>query len=384
MSPGSPGRNGAGHRPDAVVIGAGVVGAAVARALAADGMRVTVLESGFCGGGTTAAGMGHVVVMDDSPAQLALTARSRSLLLELQPQVPPACEFDRCGTLWIAAGESEMAAVHQRHDLMARSGVRSEVLDERSLSDAEPELRRGLPGALLVPDDVVLYPPAFARWLLQDQAHRVDLRCGVRTTGIGPGAVMTEQGRIECGIVVNAAGTHAPVLSPGLPVVPRKGHLVVTDRHPGFCRHQLVELGYLQSAHTMTDASVAFNVQPRSTGQLLIGSSRELVGWDTSVNRAVVAAMLARAAEYLPGIGTLSALRVWTGFRPATLDKLPLIGAWPDVRGLWVAAGHEGLGITTALATAELLTDLIAGRLPALDPRPFSPVRTLEPAAVTA
>jgi D-hydroxyproline dehydrogenase subunit beta len=125
----------------------------------------------------------------------------------------------------------------------------------------------------------------------------------------------------------------------------------------------------------MEDASVAFNVQPRSTGQILIGSSRELVGWDPALNRAVLAAMLQRAGEFLPRIGSLSALRVWTGFRPATMDKLPLIGRWPQVDGLWVATGHEGLGVTTALATAELLADLVAGRQPALDPGPYSAVR---------
>jgi glycine/D-amino acid oxidase-like deaminating enzyme len=373
-----------GQRADAVVVGAGVVGAAVARALAADGMRVMVLETGFAGGGTTSAGMGHVVVMDGSPAQLALTIRSRTLLLDLGDRLGAACEFDRCGTLWIAGSDAQIEEVHQRHWLMRKHGVASEVLDGAALADAEPELRRGLAGALRVADDVVLYPPGLARWLLDDAGARVELRCGQRVTAIGHRAVVARGERIECDIVVNAAGAHAPLLTPGLPVIPRKGHLVVTDRHPGFCRHQLVELDYLRSAHTMADASVAFNVQPRSTGQLLIGSSRELVGWDGSVNRTLLAAMLARAAEYLPGVGRLSAIRVWTGFRPATVDKLPLIGPWPEVQGLWVAAGHEGLGVTTALATAELLADLMAGRTPALDPLPFAPGRALEAAAPDA
>jgi glycine/D-amino acid oxidase-like deaminating enzyme len=138
-------------------------------------------------------------------------------------------------------------------------------------------------------------------------------------------------------------------------------------------RHQLLELGYLVSAHAMSAESVAFNVQPRSNGQLLIGSSRELVGWDAGVNPAVLQHMLARAAWFLPAIDGVAALRVWTGFRPATADKLPLIG--PLEKGPWVAAGHEGLGITTALATGELVADLLAGRTPALDPAPFAPTR---------
>jgi glycine/D-amino acid oxidase-like deaminating enzyme len=374
-----------GERPDAVVVGAGVVGAAVARALVKEGMRVEVLEAAFPGSGATAAGMGHVVVMDDSPAQLALTARSRALLLELAGRVPASCELDRCGTLWIAEDAEQLAAVRAKHALLAANGVASAVLDAAALARAEPGLRRGLAGALRVPDDLVVYPPAFARWLLDAQSGpRLRLRRGVEAGGLEPRAVMTTAGRIEADVVVNAAGAHAVRLTPQLPITPRKGHLVVTDRHPGFCRHQLVELGYLKSAHTMTAESVAFNVQPRRTGQLLIGSSRELVGWDAAVNHRLLQQMLKRAVEFLPGLANLSALRVWTGFRPATEDRLPLIGRWEPIDGLWIAAGHEGLGITTALGTAELLRDLILGRAPTLDPAPYAAVRGVGAATTVA
>ena len=85
--------------------------------------------------------------------------------------------------------------------------------------------------------------------------------------------------------------------------------------------------------------------------------------------------MLARAIDFLPGLGRITAIRTWTGFRPATPDKLPLIGRWPATPGLWIAAGHEGLGITTSLGTAALLADLILGRTPAIDAAPFDPSR---------
>jgi glycine/D-amino acid oxidase-like deaminating enzyme len=99
------------------------------------------------------------------------------------------------------------------------------------------------------------------------------------------------------------------------------------------------------------------------------------VGWDKSVNRDVVSAMIERAVEYMPRLAALSVLRVWTGFRPATRDNLPFIGRWEPIDGLWIAAGHEGLGITTSLATGELLADLIVSRQPTLDPGPFDPMR---------
>jgi glycine/D-amino acid oxidase-like deaminating enzyme len=178
--------------------------------------------------------------------------------------------------------------------------------------------------------------------------------------------------------VVNAAGAQVARLTPQIPIEPRKGHLVITDRYPGFCHHQLVELGYLKSAHSMTSESVAFNVQPRRTGQLLIGSSRELVGWDRAIDPRIVGRMLARASEYLPGLADLDALRVWVGFRPAIADHLPLIGRWPLTERLWIAAGHEGLGITMALATGRILADQMTGRASPIDTEPFQPSRVLK------
>ena len=128
--------------------------------------------------------------------------------------------------------------------------------------------------------------------------------------------------RLSAGIAVNATGAWAPELTPGIEVRKRKGHLVITDRYPGWVRHQLVELGYLKSAHSISTDSVAFNVQPRKTGQLLIGSSRQYGAEHSSVDTHMLVRMLQRAREYMPGLAGLSAIRTWTGFRAATPDKL--------------------------------------------------------------
>lgn len=365
-------------RPDVLVIGAGIVGAACAYALARDGLRVTVLEQAFPGGGTTAAGMGHVVVMDDSEAQFALTAWSRRLLDALLPELPATAEFQRAGTLWVAEDDAQLDAARAKLGYYLERGVRAELLDAAALREAEPKLRPGLAGGLRVPDDAVVYPPTVARWLLAEAERRgAAVRRGATVRRIEAHGVVTDEGVQSAGHVVNAAGAAAPALTPGLPVVPRKGHLVITERTPGFCRHQMVELGYLRSAHTLTAASVAFNVQPRATGQLLIGSSRELVGWDASINREVLGQMLRRAIAFMPSLSAIPAARTWTGFRPATPDKLPLVGRWPAVPGLWIAAGHEGLGITTALGTGMLLADLLLGRPSPIDAGAFAPGRAM-------
>jgi glycine/D-amino acid oxidase-like deaminating enzyme len=364
--------------PDAIVVGAGIVGAACAAALARDGWRVTVLDRSFAAAGTTSVGMGHIVVMDDTPEQLALTAYSAQLWRDLRPQLDARSEFDACGTLWIAEDESQRAALEEKRTIYRAARVAADVIDGPELRESEPNLRDDLLGALLVPDDAVIYPPGATIQLLElARRNGAIVREGVEVREVIANGVRLPGETLHADVVINAAGAAAPALTSGLPILPRKGHLAITDRYPGLCRHQIVELGYLTSAHAMTSESVAFNVQPRSTGQILIGSSRELVGWDATLNHAVLGRMLARATELMPALRDVSIIRSWTGFRPATPDKLPLIGRWEPMPGVWIAGGHEGLGITMSLATAELIADEIAGRAPQIDAAPFSPMRVL-------
>ena len=363
---------------DAVVLGAGIVGAACALECALGGMRVAVVDQDTVGGGATAAGMGHIVAMDDSEAQFALTSYSQSLWNALAPELPASVEYNRCGTIWVAADQEEMAEVHRKLDFYSARGIAAEVLDEAALGEAEPNLRRPLAGGLRVPLDAVMYPPCAAAYLLE-KAHKqksgVELMLGRTATWASQGRVILQDGaEIQSPIIINATGALAPALAPGIAVRKRKGHLIITDRYPGFLQHQLVELGYLKSAHSSDSDSVAFNVQPRQTGQILIGSSRQYDTEDSGVDRDIVASMIERAAMYMPQIASLSALRVWSGFRAATPDKLPLIGPTEDP-SVFLATGHEGLGITTSLATGRLLADHLLRRPSAIALKPYLPSR---------
>ncbi len=365
--------------PDVLIVGAGVVGSATALALAEAGTSVMLVDAGFPGGGSSGAAMGHVVVMDDSSGQFALCAHSRHRWNAAAPTLPADAEYDQCGTLWIAASGVELVAARDKESAYRAAGVAAELLESEALHEAEPRLSPDLPGALRVPDDGVCYPPAVARfWAGSAENRGAVMRFGAGVASIAEHEVVFADGsRQAAGAIVVASGVHAPRLVPGLPIVPRKGHLVITDRRPGWVRHQMVELGYLHSAHTFGGASVAFNVQPRRTGQLLIGSSRELVGFDASVNHSLLATMLDRAIDFVPALRDARAVRTWTGFRPATPDKLPLIGRWPAVPDLWIAAGHEGLGITMAPGTADLITAGLLGTTPPCDPEPFRPDRAM-------
>jgi len=342
------------------------------------GLRVAVVDADVVGSGATAAGMGHIVVMDDSDAQFALTNYSQRLWRQLRPELPDNVEYEQSGTIWVAADDEEMAEVFRKRDYYQKRKVAAEVLDARLLKEAEPNLRDGLAGGLLVPEDAVVYPPCAARFLInRAQKRGAKLRLGASVTQIMEKGIHVSDGQeIEADIVVNAAGSNAAGLTPGIEIKKRKGHLVITDRYPGFLHHQLVELGYLKSAHSVTRDSVAFNVQPRQTGQILIGSSRQFGAEHKEVDQVMLASMIRRAQEYMPQLGSMSAVRVWTGFRAATPDKLPLIGPLPGHKSLFLATGHEGLGITTSLGTARILADQITGAKPEIPIEPYLPSRT--------
>jgi D-hydroxyproline dehydrogenase subunit beta len=364
--------------PDIIIVGAGIVGAACAMECARGGLKTLVLDRGPVGGGTTAAGMGHIVVMDDSDAQFALTSYSRRLWIEQRPQLPRAVEYENTGTLWVAADDGEMAEVYRKQEFYEERGVRVKVLDAAGVAEAEPNLRPGLAGGLEVVDDAVVYQPC-AAWFFLEQAkiHGAELRPGVAVSALLPegGVALADGSRIAAGRSVSATGPWSPELTPGLPVRKRKGHLLITDRAPGFVHHQIVELGYLKSAHSMGQDSVAFNIQPRATGQMLIGSSRQFDAGDTAVDQPILNRMLRRSLEYLPGLRNLSAIRAWTGHRAATPDKLPIIGPSTVSDRIWLATGHEGLGITTSLGTGRLLADLVLNRPTEIPAAPFAPAR---------
>lgn len=363
---------------DVLIIGAGIVGSALAESCARRGLRVTILEKDIPAGGATAAGMGHLVVLDGSPAELALSSDGLRRWRARCSGLPGAAEYAACGTLWVARSDEEMIEAERKRATYAEHGVASDMLGSEAVHRLEPNLSPALSGALRVPDDAVIYPPAACRWMLKNasalgatlcrNAHAVALE--------DDGRVRLADGRmLRAERIVIAAGCQSIELMPSLPLVPRKGQLVITERYPRFIGHQLVELGYLQSAHGKSGDSVAFNVQPRSTGQILIGSSRQYEDRSPEIDWPLLSRMLAHAFRFVPGLENLQGIRSWCGFRPATPDKLPLLGRAPGCERIWLATGHEGLGITTALASAELLAAMMTGEAPSIDPAPYHPGR---------
>jgi glycine/D-amino acid oxidase-like deaminating enzyme len=390
--------------PDVLIVGAGIIGAACADALSARGLSVTVVEQEVVGSGATAAGMGHLVVMDDNEAELALSAWSLELWRGFVGDQPARHEYSQCGTIWVAADDEEMAAARVKAQTMAAHGLPCRMLDARALYECEPQLRPGLAGGLLVDGDGLVYPPKSAS-ILMDRAIARGAKLVSGTVqriegcdGEGAGAplrgaaglpksggagsraggncvVLADGTRLQAGRIVLAAGSRSSALLAELPVEPKKGHVAITDRYPGFIRHQLVELGYIKSAHAASGDSVAFNLQPRPTGQILIGSSRQFGTTDLAVDHAMMARMLRHATAFTPALASMNVLRCWTGLRAASPDGLPIIGPHPARPGLWLATGHEGLGITTSLATAQLLAAQMLDEAASIPAAPYLPSR---------
>lgn len=362
----------------AIVVGAGIVGAACADELARRGVRVTVLERRGVSAGATGAGMGHLVVEAGSPAQLALTALSLRLWDELIPDLPPAAEYVRSGTLWIAEDDEEMAEARTKATHLDEAGIAAEVLDGDDLARAEPHLRPGLLGGLRIPDDGIVYAPRVAGMLLERAVrHGAEVHPGAHVTRAAARTVQLADGApLTADVIVLATGQWAPELVPGLPIRPRKGHVAITDRVAPLLRHHVVDLGYIKKAHDVNVDSVAFATHQRPTGQVFIGSSRQLdLAHDPTLDRRILAEVLTRAVHLLPRLRGLDILRAWTGHRAAPPDGRPVIGARPDDASVWIATGHEGLGITSSLGTARLVAEGLTGEAPSIDPAPYDPAR---------
>jgi glycine/D-amino acid oxidase-like deaminating enzyme len=374
---------------DVAIVGAGIVGCACARAAAVAGLKVAVFDAGGIAGGATGAGMGHLVVLDEDPAERAL-ARLSMREMASWPADWRAGAASRgeppVGTLWLAETPAQQAAALAKRDRLRAADWPAEWVDAATLRALEPALARDLVGALHVPQDDVVYGPGLAFALARDvraRGGRVEVGRAVREVAAGR-ATLVDGTQVAAGHVLVAAGVGTPALLPGraLPIRPRKGLLAITDRHPGTLRHAVVELGYIDSAAGDAAESIAFNAQPRETGQVLLGSSRQYGVEDAGVDPVLMARMVRRAQRFLPRLGELVLLRTWAGFRPATPDGRPLIGRLDDDEsgapggaGLWIAAGHEGLGLTTAAGTARVWLDQVLDRAPAIDPSPFAPRR---------
>ncbi|GAA2603887.1 NAD(P)/FAD-dependent oxidoreductase [Streptomyces tubercidicus] len=372
---------------DVIVVGAGVVGAACAYYAARAGLSVTVLDRGSVAGGTTGAGEGNLLVSDKEPGpELALALLSTRLWRELAELLPPQIEYEAKGGLVVASDEAGMGALRDFAAGQDKAGVRAEEIPADRLPELEPHLTPGLAGGFHYPQDAQVMPALAAAHLLRAGGDRVRVRLGEEVTGLlttPDGAVRgvrTTAGEVSAPYVVNAAGTWGGVFARlagvGLPVLPRRGFVLVTEPLPRVVRRKVYAADYVADVASGSAAlQTSAVVEGTAAGPVLIGASRERVGFDRTVSTEVLHRLAAQATALFPALAGVRALRTYVGFRPYLPDHLPAIGPDPRVPGLLHACGHEGAGIGLAPATGLLIAQALSGEQPPLEASPFSPAR---------
>lgn len=381
-----------GYTADVIVIGAGIIGAACALYLARAGASVTVVDRDFPASGTSRACDGLILFSDKlSAAELALAQASAALWAELAEPGVLATDFEyrRAGTLVLYESEAGLDAGRRKVAELAAAGVRAEIVAGAELRELEPVLAPDLAGAAFYGDEAQV-DARLATLAMLAEARRLGARFvgGTQVVGLAQDAAgriigaRTADAMLPAAAVVCAAGVWSAdlVRSLGieLPLRPRKGHILVTARRPGLLRHPLLEGSYAASVQTAAEAvQVALVAEMTGPGNLLLGSSREFVGYDRTVSGKVVAAIAGRAARFLPALAHTAVIRSYAGLRPWTPDHLPLVGPVASVPGLWLATGHEGAGIGLAPVTGQIIAAwLVDGRMPALA-EPIRPERFL-------
>jgi D-hydroxyproline dehydrogenase subunit beta len=370
---------------DVVVVGAGLVGAACAHYAARAGLRVVVVDRGAVAGGTSSRGEGNLLISDKAPGpELDLTLRSLRLWNDLGSDLGEGFELEAKGGLVVAASAEGLTALTDLANAQRACGV--EAVSDVDLHEHEPHLRDGLAGGVYYPQDLQVQPMLAAATLLRSARHGgATVHTGTAVTAIDRGpsgglAVRTTAGVISTPAVVNAAGTWAGEVAAlagvAVPVRPRRGFILVTEPLPVLIRHKVYAAEYVANvASSASDLQTSAVVEGTRGGTILIGASRERVGFDRTYALPVLARLAAQAVDLFPVLGGVHAIRTYVGFRPYSPDHLPIIGRDPHVPGVLHACGHEGAGVGLAPATGELIAALLTGSESTVDPTPFRPDR---------
>jgi len=373
------------QNPDAIVIGAGIVGASVALSLTNSGFKVLVIDRGAVSSGTTGAGEGNILVSDKDPGpELTLALRSRDLWFEMQEDVGDTFELEAKGGVVVARNDDgplmKLAAEQSHH------GVKVQQLDHASLHDLEPYLDQKFQSGVFYPQDSQCQPMLAAAHVIRTVVRRGGAfisQAKVTKISVSEGRVTgveTTQGNFSAPIIVNATGTWAGELAQmagsHLPIAPRKGFILVTEPTQKYIFHKVYDSDYVANvASSDADLQTSTVVEGTRAGTILIGASRERVGFDGSMNYEILRRLAAQATSLFPVLRDVQLLRAYRGFRPYAPDHLPVIGEDATVKGLWHSAGHEGAGIGLAPGSAALITDAILGRESFMDASAFSPAR---------
>jgi glycine/D-amino acid oxidase-like deaminating enzyme len=371
---------------DVVVIGAGIVGAACAYYLSRAGASVIVVDEGGVAAGTTGSGEGNILVSDKAPgAELDLALLSNQLWRELAEELGPI-ELESKGGLVVAWTDDALRGLEAFADRQRAAAVDARSVAQRELADYESELSAGVVGGVFYPQDMQVQPMLAAAHLIAKAGESGAVTrfgepvAGIHTDSTGVTGVQVGRRTIATPRVVNAAGLGAAAIAAmaniDLPVLPRRGFIIVTEPLPQLIRHKVYTADYVSNvASDSAGLEASTVVEGTSSGTILIGASRERVGMDRRLSLPVIGTLARQAVELFPFLAGIQAIRTYQGFRPYCPDHLPVIGPDPRVPGLFHACGHEGAGIGLAPATGRLIAEVALGQAPTISLEPFVPQR---------
>jgi glycine oxidase len=371
------------QRADVAIVGGGVMGCALAYFLARGGTKVVVLEQGAIGGVPSASGASLAMIdfavggADPIAQQAVLT---HELLPELSAELLARTGIDiqlsQPGLLRLAHDGDEAAALAGVIARYRELGQAAEWLDGRAVREAQSGLSPDVVGAAYCPGALGVYAPRYVRALAGGAAaHGAVIRQGVpvvgfRRRGDRVAAVLTSEGAIEAGQVVLATGAWTGIvgawLGQALPVGPQRGQLMALQPRPPapVLRRWLY------------DGGSAGGLAPKPDGTVVVGATRESVGWDGRNTAGGVGFLASLAHRLLPSLAEATVKHIWYGFRPMRTDGgPPLIGPLPGLANVGVIAGHGAIGITLSAAVGHLAAQWLNGRQPALSLAPFDPAR---------
>jgi glycine/D-amino acid oxidase-like deaminating enzyme len=374
---------------DVLVIGAGIVGAACAKFCAEAGLRVAVLERGTVAGGTTSGGEGNILLSDKEPGpELELALLSVRLWNDLAEQLGALrIELDAKGGVVVARTPAELTGLAELTARQRSCGVDAVDIDAAALRELEPQLAADVKGGAYYPQDLQVQPMLAAAQLLRlARTLGATVHTGAQVVGFTrsrTGAIqkaVTSAGEFATRWVVNAAGTWggevAAMAGAPIPVLPRRGFVLVTEPLPPLIMHKVYTAAYVANVAS-DDAGLETSavVEGTRSGTVLIGASRERVGFERRMSLPVIRRLAAQAIGLFPLLAGVDLLRAYVGFRPYCPDHLPVIGEDPRTPGLVHACGHEGAGIALSAATGHLVAQLLTGTPPDVDLSPFKPTR---------
>ena len=355
---------------DVIVIGEGVIGLSIGRALA--GRRsVLLLDRGATGEGASWAAAGMLSPLseaDDQGPFFQLCRASFGLFqrfvqdLRDESGIDPG--YSGNGVLLIATSEQSSGVLRRRYDWQRQAGFEVELLAPEDVRRMEPLVTAPLVTGLLMPGERSVAPRTLVN-ALRDACRRrsVDIRPGVRVDRISKNAVSAGRTTFEASCIIVAAGVWSADLKgsdPPIPVYARKGQILSLGMPSGSFHHVI----RWQHAYFV----------PRSTGELVVGATDEDAGFDASVTVAGIGRLLTDAQAISSHVGAYPILETWTGFRPATSDGLPVLGP-SAIPGVYYATGHYRNGILLAPITASIIADLVESRRPSVPIEVYSPFR---------